>query len=106
MSASEQVPQGIKLQYIDRPEVLETFADTIENVHFDGGTLRLELGVTRMDPVKPNEALTARRYPVSRLVLSVPAALDLINKMQQVGAALTQAGLIKPTPAKNPTAAN
>ena len=63
---------------------------------FDGQSLRLEFGVSRLDEKKPDGPLTGRRYPVCRLVLPPAAAMDLINKMQQVAAALTQAGLVKP----------
>jgi len=86
------------VRYIDRPEVAETFADSITNVTFDGQTLRLELGVTRLDDVKPNTPLTGRRYPACRLVLSPSAALDLINRVQQITAAMTQAGTLKANP--------
>ena len=44
---------------------------------------------------RPTLHLTARRYPACRLVLPPAAAIDLINKMQQIAAALTQAGLLK-----------
>jgi hypothetical protein len=53
--------------------------------------------VTRVDEVKPNTPINGRRYPVCRLVLPPTAAVDLINRMQQVGAALTQAGMAKQT---------
>ena len=62
---------------------------------FDGQTLRLELGVTRLDEIKPNAPITGRRYPACRLALSANAAVELINRMQQIAALLTQAGLIK-----------
>ena len=52
--------------------------------------------------MKPNTQVTGRRYPVCRLVLQPLAALDLINRMQQVGAALTMAGVMKATPPASP----
>jgi hypothetical protein len=48
-----------------------------------------------MDDTPQDKPLTGRRYPVCRLVLPPVAAVDLINKMQQVGTALTQAGVFK-----------
>ena len=94
------VPQrpGATIRYLDRPDCLETFADSITGVTFDGQTLRLEFSVTRMDDVKPNSPVTGRRSPVCRLVLQPLAAVDLINRMQQVGAALAKAGVVKTTP--------
>ena len=76
----------------------ETFADSITGLIFDGQTLRIEFGVTRFDDVKANTAITGRRYPACRLVLPPAAAVDLINRMQQIAAALTQAGVVKQTP--------
>ena len=73
-------------------------------LHF-GQSLRIEFGITRLDEVKPNTPVTGRRYPAERLVLTPVAAVELINRMQQVGAALTQAGVLKPsTPAAAATA--
>jgi hypothetical protein len=99
-AAANQQPQ---LRYIDIPDCAETFGDSINTVAFDGQTLRIEFGVTRMDEMKPNAPVTGRRYPACRLVLTTAAAVDLINKMQQIGAALQQAGLVKANP-KGPNA--
>ena len=90
--------QTAAVRYIDRPECTETFADSINNVYFDGQSLRVEFGITRLDDVKPNTQVTGRRYPAQRMVLTPGAAVELINRMQQVGVALTQAGVLKATP--------
>ena len=86
------------LRYVDQAECKEVFADSINNVYFDGQSLRIEFGITRLDDIKPNSPLSGRRYPAQRMVLTPLAALELINRMQQVGAALTQAGLLKSAP--------
>ncbi len=39
--------------------MMETFADSITGVTFDGQALRLEFSVTRMDNVKPNSPVPA-----------------------------------------------
>jgi len=85
----------VMFRYVDRPDCIETFADSIVGLLFDGQSLRLEFAVSRLDEKKPDGPLTGRRYPVCRLVLSPAAAMDLINKMQQVAAGLAQAGLVK-----------
>jgi hypothetical protein len=90
--------QPATIRYLDRADMVETFADSITGLIFDGQTLRIEFGVTRFDDVKPNTAITGRRYPACRLVLPPAAAVDLINRMQQIAAALTQAGVVKQTP--------
>jgi hypothetical protein len=90
--------QTATLRYVDRPDLEETFADSVSGLLFDGQMLRLEFAVTRLDEVKPNTPLTGRRYPACRVVLPPAAAIDLINRMQQIATALTQAGVVKSTP--------
>jgi hypothetical protein len=82
-------------QYADRPEVSETFADFVQRIQFDGQTLRLEFCVSRLDDHKPGTPVTGQRYPTCRLVLSAAAAVDLMNKMQQITAGLVKAGVLK-----------
>ncbi len=96
----------VTLRYLDRPDMEETFADSITGLTFDGQTLRIEFGVTRLDEVKPDAPITGRRYPACRVVLPPAAAVDLINRMQQIGAALTQAGVVRsgPRPGETPQA--
>ena len=45
--------------------------NSINNVFFDGQTMRIEFGITRMDEVKQGQQLSGRRYPACRLVLPV-----------------------------------
>jgi hypothetical protein len=87
--------QPATIRYLDRVEIVETFADSITGVVFDGQTLRLEFAVTRLDEVKPDTPITGRRYPACRVVLPPTAAIDLINRMQQIAAALAQAGVTR-----------
>ena len=91
--AAGQTAAAIKI--VDRPELAETFADCVTGLMFDGQMLRIEFGVTRFDDVKANTPITGRRYPACRLVLPPAAAVDLINRMQQIATALTQAGVVK-----------
>lgn len=86
------------IQYLDLADMEETFADSINRLFFDGQTLRIEFGVTRFDDVKAGTPITGRRYPACRLVLPPAAAVDLINRMQRIGAALTKSGVVKAAP--------
>ena len=95
VGAGEGNRQPATIRYLDRADMVETFADSITGLIFDGQTLRIEFGVTRFDEVKPNTTVTGRRYPACRLVLPPAAAVDLINRMQQIATALTQAGVVK-----------
>jgi hypothetical protein len=93
--ASDGGRKPATIRYLDRADMGETFADSITGLIFDGQTLRIEFGVTRFDDVKPNAPISGRRYPACRLVLPPAAAVDLINRMQQIAAALTQAGVVR-----------
>jgi hypothetical protein len=95
----------VNLRYVDQPDLAETFADSIGNLSFDGQSLRIEFTVTRMDEHKQGTPMTGRRYPACRLVLPPGAAVDLINRMQQVAAALTQAGVLRQNPPQPAAAA-
>ena len=86
----------VKYQYVDRPELAETFADFVNRIQFDGQTLRFEFCVTRLeDQPAGGGAPTGTRYPSCGLVLSAGAAIDLMNKMNQITASLIKAGVLK-----------
>src|SRR3954449_8989439 len=91
-SAALAGQQQAQLRYVDRPTVTETFADSLTGLVYDGQTLRIEFAATTLDEMKPNAPVTGRRSPTCRLVLTPNAAVELINRMQQVASALTQAG--------------
>ena len=99
-----QAPKAppVQFQYVDRPEVAEIFADFVSRVQFDGQTLRLEFCVSRLDDRRPSAGATGKRYPSCRLVLSAAAAVDLINKMQQITAGMIKAGVLKADAPKTP----
>jgi hypothetical protein len=104
-SAAGAQRQAATIRHFDRPEVAETFADSITSLVFDGQSLRIEFGVTRLDEVKASTPITGRRYTACRLVLPPAAAVDLINRMQQIGTALTQAGVTRPAARPSESAA-
>jgi hypothetical protein len=95
-AAGQSERQTATIRYIDRPEVEEHFADAVTGLLYDGQTLRMEFAVTRFDEIKPNTPITGRRYPSCRVALSPAAAVDLINRMQQIATALAQSGAAKP----------
>jgi hypothetical protein len=97
MSDVQPTQPQLQLQYVDRPEIAEVFSDFVQRIQFDGQTLRFEFCVTRLDEQRtPNPAtITGKRYPACRLVLSAAAAVDLMNKMQQITAGLVKAGVLK-----------
>jgi hypothetical protein len=92
----------VQYQYVDRPEVEETFADFVQRIQFDGQTLRIEFCISRLEDQQASAPPAGKRYPACRLVLSVGAGVDLINKMQQITANLIKAGVLKQDTPANP----
>ncbi len=84
-----------QIRYIDLPDVLETFVDSIKSVSFDGDTARIELCVTRVDPLKSKEPPTARRYPVCRLAMTPESFLSLANQFQTIMKTLEENGVVQ-----------
>jgi len=83
------------IQYVDLPDVSETFVDSLHNIAFDGQTARIEFCVTRMDEPKPPKPPTAKRYPVCRLVLTPEVFLNLYNQLQGIVNTLQEQGIIQ-----------
>ena len=99
------MPQ-IDTKYIDLPDLSETFTDHIEKFFFDGNTLRIEFCVKRIEDAQPQKTPSGKPSPVCRLVLHQEAAIDLINKLQGLTAALEKQGVVKrqqPAPAAAPS---
>ncbi|MDX2498322.1 MAG: hypothetical protein QNL11_10525 [Desulfobacterales bacterium] len=44
---------GPQTRFVDRPEVSETFADSIHGLSFDGQSMRIEFCTTRLDSPQP-----------------------------------------------------
>ena len=86
------------IRYVDRPDVSETFADSIHGLSFDGQTMRIEFCSIRIDSFKPPEAPTGRQYPVCRMVLTPTAGLELYNRLQQIIKALEKSGAVHRAP--------
>jgi hypothetical protein len=86
--------QAPKASHVDRPELAETFADSIHNMVWDGQTLRIEFCVTRYPDGPASPGAEARRFPAARLVLTAPVATDLFNRLQQMIQALAKAAAV------------
>jgi len=82
-----------QIRYVDRPEISETFVDSLGVVTFDGIT-RLELCVTRLDPPNPPDQPTAIQSPVCRIVMTPEATVVLYNQLQNIMNLLQQAGVV------------
>ena len=91
MSTNEKV----EVRFVDKPEISETFTDSINAMLFDGQTMRIEFCVTRLDAPKPNRSPTACRSPSCRVVLTPSTMLELFKRLSQVVNAMEKDGVIK-----------
>jgi hypothetical protein len=89
---------------VDRPEVAETFVDSLALSTFDGAAARLTFCVLRMQEPQPGKAAEFKRYPVCRMVLTPDATVELFNRLNQMMGALQKLGLVKIEPGKPPQA--
>ena len=87
--------QKIEYQYVDRPEISETYVDTLEKMVFDGQTLRMEFCVNRMNEPKPPNPPTGKKYTACRLVLPPMGLIEMTNKLNGIVAAMEKQGIIK-----------
>ena len=67
--------------YVENPAVSETFADSLHTVGIGSGVVTLTFAVTRTEDGKPPKLL---RTPAARLVLTLPAAVELQQKLSAV----------------------
>lgn len=96
---------NIQATIVDLPAVSESFADSVIGCWFDGHTWRLDFGVLRINQPM-TEPATSSQYPSCRLVLSLPAGLALLDRLNDLMRQLEANGTIKraPMPAPpNPT---
>jgi hypothetical protein len=89
------------LQFVDRPSLDWTFADSVTSSMLDRGAFKLEFSAIRWDEPKPLGPPTGKQYPVARIVLSAQALMELANRIAQTMAMLKQQGAVKEEP-QNP----
>ena len=82
------------LKYLDRPDVAETFADSLERVTFDGMSIRMEFVVNRIESSGLKAAPIGSRVTAARLVLPIAGVAQLLSQLTQVMAALKQQGAL------------
>ena len=68
-----------QIQYIDRLDLTETFANSMGKCFFTEGVANIELCVTRLDKPDPPNPPTGKRYPACRLVLTPQAVIQLFQ---------------------------
>ncbi|HXV01544.1 MAG TPA: hypothetical protein VG166_13700 [Caulobacteraceae bacterium] len=88
-------PQPAALVFVSRHDVAETLVDAVRTIWIDGNTVRLELVVNRLDPPNPPAPTTGYQVTACRPVLTMPAALALLNGLKQMETAMLASGALK-----------
>ena len=94
---------NLKVREVDRPEISETFADSMGLAIFDGNTARLELCVHRYDAPRPPGPPTAAKVTAARLVLSPEGVVAVFNFLNNLMPVLVQQGIVKQEPGQPPS---
>jgi hypothetical protein len=81
--------------YVDNPGLAETYADSIQNLVFDGTTFRFTFVVNRLEPPQPPEPPKGKQLPSCRLVMPLIGALTLYQNLQNMVDALEKQGIVK-----------
>lgn len=93
--SQQQPPTPPQMTYVDRPEISETFVDSLGRLTFDGIHLRLEFVVNRMDDPQPPAPPTGKALTACRLVIPITGMIDMIGKLQAVMATLQAQGVLR-----------
>lgn len=89
-------PPVVNTVFIDKPELTETFADSIGTLSFDGQVMKLEFRTTRQAPITaPGTPPDHIQYPSCRLVLTPKASIELFTKLQAMIEQLEKVGVFK-----------
>ena len=80
--------------YIDRPDLAETYIDSIGTTLFDGNNLRMEMCITRLDRPTPPDTPTGRRFPVHRVIMPADCMVDLYNQLGRFMKMMEERGMV------------
>ena len=93
-----------QIQYEERLDVTETFANSMDKCIFSEGVANIELCVTRLDKPEPPNPPTGKKYPACRLVLTPQAVIQLFQGLTGIMRAMENEGIIKKNTKPNETA--
>jgi hypothetical protein len=105
-SEPPSAPQPAQLIYVNRPEIGEVMVDAVRSIWIENNTVRLELCANRLEPPNPNGPPMGIQITACRPILSLAAALSLLNGLKQLESALIASGALKPVAVERPDSVN
>jgi hypothetical protein len=79
-----QTPTQPQMTYVDRPEISETFADSLYRISFDSLQIRMEFVVNRFDDPQAGVAPTGKAITACRVVMPLPGMIDMHAKLSAI----------------------
>jgi hypothetical protein len=95
MAESRQPPVAPQITYVDRPEIAETFVDTLRRAGFDGINVRIEFTVNRLDDPQPPAPPTGQALTACRLVIPLTGFLALVQQLDALVKTLQAKGVLR-----------
>jgi hypothetical protein len=95
MAQSRQPPVAQQLTYVDRPEVAETFVDTLRRAGFDGINVRIEFTVNRLDDPRPPAPPAGQALTACRLVIPLTGFLAMVQQLETLVSTLRAKGVLR-----------
>ncbi|HLW75139.1 MAG TPA: hypothetical protein VKT74_08735 [Gammaproteobacteria bacterium] len=85
-------------EYVNRPEISETFSDSIWSIGFDSSTWRIEFTVGRTENAIQGQPPKGHKFTAARLVLTPNAGIELYAKLKELIDAMQASGALKMIP--------
>jgi hypothetical protein len=95
MAESRQPPVAPNITYVDRPEIAETFVDTLRRAGFDGINIRIEFTVNRLDDPQPPAPPTGQAFTACRIVIPLTGFLAMVQQLQTLVNTLRTRGVLR-----------
>jgi hypothetical protein len=94
---SQPVPVSgqVQMTYVDRPEISETFADSLGRMMWDGIHLRMEFVVNRLDDAQQGKPPSGRALTACRVIIPVQGVIEMAAKLQNLMAQLQASGVLR-----------
>ena len=80
--------------YVNRPEISEVFADSVQGVIYNSSVARIELAVSRASAQDAADPRKKERVTAARLVLTTPAMVELFVQLKNVLDQLEKQGAV------------
>ncbi|HTV89201.1 MAG TPA: hypothetical protein VME41_09305 [Stellaceae bacterium] len=83
------------MTYVDRPEIADTFVDSLRRATFDGVNVRIEFTVNRLDDPQPPSRPTGRALTACRVIIPLTGFLAMTKQLDALVNTLRGQGVLR-----------